>query len=171
MLRKIGKTKKWSRDGIIKEIRMLHRNGVPLNVTYFLGNYFALYTTMVKYFGSYGKAIEASGLDYCRIKRRLKRKKPLKWTPKKVLKEILKLYRAKGSIHSRFIQAHHRNLYNAAMRYFGSYKKAVEATGLDYAQISVRQWKATDWIKSLDGKKMEELRKRIKRLEGGNGNE
>ncbi|MFA5084050.1 MAG: hypothetical protein WC475_01530 [Candidatus Paceibacterota bacterium] len=159
----MARKKKWTQEKIVEELRKLHQEGVPLNYTHIRGNYSGLYPAMVKYFGTYRQAIEASGLDYDLTKRRLKKIKLLGWTSEKVIKTILKLYQAKESIHPCYIRANYRALDCAARKYFGSYKKAAGVAGLDYA-IRVRGMEVR--VESIDDKKMEESRQRIERLKG-----
>lgn len=60
------------------------------------------------------------------------------WTKEKVRDEILGLHKATGKINSNFAQVHYRNLYGAVVRLFGSWQKAVEAAGFNYADVRIR---------------------------------
>lgn len=87
-----------------------------------------LYGAAVRHFGSWKKAIEASGLDYQRVRK----KHPLGyWSAQTVIEQIGKLQK----MHSAFVRKNNADLYNAGLRIFGSWEKAIAAAGLDYKSI------------------------------------
>lgn len=159
----IKRVKKWTQELIIETIKKLHSQGKslqPIKVDY-------LFQVAIKYFGSYEKALKAAGLSYEMLGIR---ECSRKWSKKKIIEEIQKLYRV-GPINSKYVQDTCSGLLTAAQRYFGSYEKAVEAAGFDYKKIR-RPWKLQDWIKSLEPKDMEKLGERIDRLYSrGGGND
>jgi hypothetical protein len=82
-------------------------------------------------FGSWRKAIEAAGLNYDEVVQRQK------WTPEKIIAEIKRLYMEGKDLSITAMQRSYPNLVAIAQspRYFGSWRAAVEAAGLDYELI------------------------------------
>ena len=96
----------------------------------------ALYGAAVRLFGSWRAAVGAAGQDYSRVR---KRRQPGFWTEERVLFEIRCLKdKSSGSVRKQ-----RADLYNAALRVLGSWRKAVEKTGVDYETIQ-RGWVSRD---------------------------
>ncbi|MDP3789572.1 MAG: hypothetical protein Q8R48_04135, partial [Candidatus Omnitrophota bacterium] len=74
LARRSSRGTKWSPEIIIKKIKRLHREKVDLNSVAICNSYLALHAAARYRFGSWGKAIQAAGLDYEEIKRPLGRK-------------------------------------------------------------------------------------------------
>src|SRR3989344_6120011 len=70
-----------------------------------------------------------------------------KWSRAKVVKTIRQLHKAGVKLNAARIKRHKNPLFNATARYYGSWKKAVEAAGLDYSKIKVTK-KPRIWSKS-----------------------
>lgn len=66
--------KKWSKDKIVDIILLLHKKGVSLSCKFVNQHYPGLYcsASSKRYFGSWGKAIRSTGLDYNKIKKTYK---------------------------------------------------------------------------------------------------
>lgn len=87
-----------------------------------------LYGAAVRRFGSWRKAIEFSGFDYSQVRR--KRENGF-WTSDRIIECILLL----NEKHSAYVRKNHADLYNAALRFFGSWQKAITSAGFEYSQI------------------------------------
>lgn len=84
-----------------------------------------------------------------------------KWSRERVIQEILRLHSAGADLTQGRVEAIDSRLVSAAIRYFGSWKSAVEATGLDYSPIAAkgrkrRSEKITRWTRE---KILEEIRR------------
>ena len=104
-----------------------------------------LYHAGLKYFGLWKKAIEAAGIDGFQAKQ-LK-----KWDKNKIIKGIKKRNKTGSPLNSGAVQQADNNLISAAIRHFGSWKKAIEAAGFDYSKIRKheRKWNREKVIKEI----------------------
>ncbi len=124
------------------EHHILSRNGKePLNSYYYANNYPDVYAAAERIFGSWGKAIEAAGLDYSLIK------KYKEWSKQAVLDEVRRLYKEGEPIFSQNIQTNHKSLYMASIKRFGSWGKTVQAAGINYRDIRLRRSMTREEIK------------------------
>lgn len=80
-------------------------------------------------FGTYRKAIEASGFDYDSIR------KVKEWSRKKVIAQIRAIDTRGEPLNAGHIVVHYKDLHHAGENYFGSWRKAVETAGFDYDEI------------------------------------
>ena len=89
--------------------------------------YPTLYVKARRVFGSWKKAVEACGVDYEEARNRKK------WSREKVLHEIKNLYSNGHSLRPKDFRGNGLiNLVSAATYHFGSWRKAVESSGLNY---------------------------------------
>lgn len=83
-----------------------------------------------------------------------------KWSKEKIIDEILKLEKRGSKLNLNYIKSTNRPLYAASVSYFGGWKVATEAAGLDYEKIiTLKSWskeKIIEEIKALH-KEGEEL--------------
>ncbi len=120
---------RWSRDAVLHEVRRLSRQGVVITT----GGLTRAGRTDVrvaiqKYIGSIVRARQLAGVPE---PRRI-RQPGEPWDDERVLDEIRTRHAGGEPL------AHSKvpgGLLSAAQRYFGSWRAAVEATGLDYAQV------------------------------------
>lgn len=119
---------RWDKKSVIFEIKNYSGDLSARQIQLF---YPRLYGAAFRIFGGWRKAIEASGLDYLQITK----KRRGRWTRKLVTKQIRQL-RHKNS---GYVRGANAALYNAALRVFGSWKNAVEASGIDYKGVKKRQ--------------------------------
>ena len=127
--------RKWTRQGIIQELRDLHAAGEALTVRNmrrlgYGGMVAAVYQQDM--FGSWRAAVEAAGLSYKQAAARRR-----KWTRARIIARIQQLHAQHQAISYRGIRAYQQYLLTAARRpdNFGSWCAAVEAAGIDYDQI------------------------------------
>lgn len=156
----IRKTKQWDIDEVKKTIRLHKAKGIEINAKNMNENYNDLYCAGRKYFGTWEKAVEACGFPYSKIKKRSGIKTPrsecLEWSEGIIINEILKLQKKGEYLNSRYIQITHSKLFYAAYEYFGGWRQAIEASGLDYEAIRLR---APKWYKKDIIKRIKELEK------------
>lgn len=120
--------RKWSKEAILDEISQL----TEISAKKIQCDRSSLYGAAIRYFGSWKKAVEAAGFDYSRV-----RKSKIKgyWSPQTVTQKILTL----NEKHSAIVRKFNADLYNAALRIFGSWEKAILASGLDYKDVQ-KEW-------------------------------
>lgn len=132
--------RKWSKDSIAYEIQRLFQTGENLNYASVAAEEVALLRAATRYFGSWRAAIEYAGLDYDDI-RRYKT-----WTQDRILERIQELHTAGEDLSWRHVSTSVDPQLAAAAtkrKHFGSWRGAVTAAGLDYAQIRrYREWDA-----------------------------
>jgi len=125
---------RWTQAKIIATIRRLHEHGVDLSPTGIRKTHGALFSSArsPSHFGSWRAAIEATGLDY----RRIRRGEQI-WSKDKIVRAIRKHEGEGADLLSAEFKRAHKQLYSAACarRYFGSWRRAIEAAGLDYDGI------------------------------------
>jgi hypothetical protein len=130
----------WDRERITQGLRELHRRGTPLWSRSVRKSHRTLYAAARHWFGSYSRAIAAAGLDYEQIRQMTMGA----WNRKTVIRELRKLYREKTPLHPAAIGRNRGDLVLAAYRYFGTYRRAVEAAGLPYERIRIRPMPSWD---------------------------
>jgi len=124
----------WTQEKLVAQIQQLHEEGADLSPTSMQHTHSALFASArsSSHFGSWRAAIEAAGLDYGTFKR-VKQQ----WTREEILLRIRELNAQGHDLLDPRFKTRHRSLYLAACahRYFGSWKRAVEAAGLDHEQM------------------------------------
>ena len=124
----------WTREKLVGEIKKLHEQGVDLSPTAIQETNGALFSSARSrsHFGNWRDAIEAAGLDYEDIKRTKQR-----WSRDEILAQI-RLHHENGEdlLDPQF-KLRERGLYLAACahRYFGSWRRAVTAAGIDHETL------------------------------------
>lgn len=125
---------KWTQERIIEEIRRLHAQGVDLSPTGIRKTHGALFSSArsQSHYGSWRAAVHAAGLDYSSIKRGEQI-----WSKERIVRAIRRHHEEGADLLSVEFKRANRQLYSAACvkRYFGSWRRAVEAAGLDYDRI------------------------------------
>ena len=124
----------WTQEKLVAQIQQLHEEGADLSPTSMQHTHSALFASArsSSHFGSWRAAIEAAGLDYGTFKR-VKQQ----WTREEILLRIRELNAQGHDLLDPRFKTRHRALYLAACahRYFGSWKRAIEAAGLDHEQM------------------------------------
>jgi hypothetical protein len=148
---KIRKEERWSKEKVLDKILQLRQVGEDLTAKYIHDNYSSLYWAAGKYFSGWRKAIEAAGLDYDEIREAIGIKKTEEWSKEKIVDKILELHSSGEDLNASNMRKVDIALYSAAInkRYFGRWRKAIEAAGLDYDEIreSVGIKKTEEWSK------------------------
>ena len=121
----------WTKDKIIEEIQRLHGADQDLSPTAIQKSDSALFSSARSrsHFGSWRAAVEAAGLDYDDLKRVKQR-----WTREEILGRIREMHAQGHDLLDPRFKTRNRSLYLAACahRYFGSWRRAVQAAGLDH---------------------------------------
>lgn len=124
----------WTAERLVAEIRRLHEEGVDLAPSSMQKTHGALFASArsKSHFGSWRAAVEAAGLNYDAIKRVRQQ-----WSHDEIVERIRALHTQGHDLLDPRFKLKHRGLYLAACahRYFGSWRRAVAAAGLDYDQL------------------------------------
>jgi 5,10-methylene-tetrahydrofolate dehydrogenase/methenyl tetrahydrofolate cyclohydrolase len=145
--------KRWSKEEVLRMIHELDAKGVPLNSGYIARNHPALSYAGRKYVGSWEDAVKAAGLDYERIRRKSF------WSRPRIVARIRELRAAKAPLHVSAAETKYGGLVGAASVYFGSWRKAITAAGLDYAQIKrQKEWSPKEIVAEIKRMRREGLR-------------
>lgn len=139
----------WTKDRLIKEIQRLHKEGQDLSPTAIQGSNSALFSSARSrsHFGSWRAAIEAAGLDYDQLKRVKQR-----WNREEILQRIREMHAQGHDLLDPKFKVKNRSLYLAACahRYFGSWRRAVSAAGLDHEEMrESRVWTRTRILRTI----------------------
>jgi len=138
---------RWSKDQIALEILGLHALQQPLSYGEVEKNHLRLLRAATRYFGSWKNAIEYAGLDYDQIRRYQV------WTRDRIVEQIQKYHHEGHDLSWRHVSTSlDPAMAAAAIRAhrFGSWEKALEAAGLDYAEIRRhRAWDAERVLQEL----------------------
>ena len=131
---KIKKREDWSKEKIITTIKDLHRQGIDLSYNALRkAGYGKLASMGIHYFPNWGKAIEAAGFDYDKIRQRER------WSPEKITNMIKDLDRRGVELsYKSLVRAGYIKLIGMAQHYFDNWGKAITASGLDYSKIRKR---------------------------------
>ncbi len=133
----------WTREKLVQTIQELAAQGVDLSPTAIQKTHSALFSSARSrsHFGNWRAAVEAAGLPYDDIKR-IKQK----WSRDEILAQIRRHHVAGHDLLNPRFKIKHRNLYLAACahRYFGSWRRAIQAAGLDHETMrESRVWTKT----------------------------
>ena len=132
-----GRQRKWTQTRILSRIGQLHAAGRDLSYAAAKRDhqYLVIVASSARFFGSWGAAVEAAGLDYHRIRKRER------WSRQKILERIREIHREGGCLTWSVARREHSALVAAAAsdRYFGSWRAAVEAAGIDHTAIRGRR--------------------------------
>ena len=114
---------RWSPARILVMIRHLSRRDRPLTTEQLERRYNNLVTAARRHFGSWTKAVLASGVEPTKLR------KVVPWSPERVIEAILTRVLRSESLVARLVEP--RSLVAAGQRFFGNWAAAVAAAGLD----------------------------------------
>ncbi len=139
----------WTKEKLIAEIQRLHKEGIDLSPTAIQQTDSALFSSARSrsHFGSWRAAIEAAGLDYDDLKRVKQR-----WNREEILQRIREMHGQGHDLLDPKFKIKNRSLYLAACahRYFGSWRRAVSAAGLDHEEMrESRVWTRTRILRTI----------------------
>lgn len=144
----------WSKETVLKKIRLLADNKEILSSKYNSINQKKLWSAANHYFFTWRNAIEAANINYENVSENI-----LDWSPEKVKSEILRIYDNDLPLFASYAKNNYVALYGAASTFNGGWKQAVEKAGLDYGQIN-RRANEIDWSPSLIKKAILEIDER-----------
>jgi hypothetical protein len=123
---------RWDCNRISSELKRLHVRRLDISSRGLRKTHSSLHAAAIHWFGNYSKAVQAAGIDYAAVSRQ-----PVnRWSKDEIIAQIR---RRKGKpLHHAAMQREMPALVLAAYRYFGTYRKAVEAAGIDYEGVRVR---------------------------------
>lgn len=124
---------KWSKNSIIKQIDTLFQKNIDISASNVKKKYPSLYSMARNFYKSWNKAVQASGIDYDRIR---KDKDNISWSKDMVIEKIRLLAENKEKLSSKYNCINQKKLWNAANHYFYSWRNAVEAADINYEKIS-----------------------------------
>jgi len=124
---------KWNKEKILNRIRILNKQCRAFTPAYAFYHHRNLYQAAIRHFGSFRKALRAAGLG-----KGLRRER--KWSKEKIITEIKKYAKRRISLNYSNINRRTRRLINAAIRYFGNWRRAVTMAGFDYDKIKMKSF-------------------------------
>jgi len=132
---------KWTKSSILKKIDTLFHKNKDITASNVKKKYPSLYSMARNFYKSWNKAVQASGIDYERIR---KDKDNISWSQDMVLEKIRLLADNKKKLSSKHNCINQKKLWNAANHYFYSWRNAVEAANINYENISenILDWTA-----------------------------
>ncbi len=130
--------RKWSQDSIALEIVSMYESGENMNYASIAANNLALLRAATRYFGTWEAAVGYAGLDYDSIRRYKS------WNRERIVARIQELHAQNADLSWRNVCINiDPQLAAAATKksHFGSWREALEASGLDYDAIRrYREW-------------------------------
>jgi len=147
------KNLRWSSDRVMAEIRQWKEKGEPLYANHVRQNFQELLAASIRYFGSWQKALEVTGIQYEEVR------KYRKWS-KEVIVEEIRTLASQGfdlSFRSMALSQHNAMVYAAIRpKYFGNWRTALEAAGLASEEIyRYRSWDEEGILDEIRRLKME----------------
>jgi hypothetical protein len=132
--RRFAKEGFWTEARILGDIRALDRAGEDLSHNQMQKEHGALLSAAVKRFGSWKGAVSRAGLDYSEIRRQHAR-----YTDKELLDYLRDLHSRGVSLDTATMKLVNESMLNVIWNRFGTYRKAIEAIGLNYDEILKRK--------------------------------
>ncbi len=114
---------RWSPAKILSKIRLISRRRRPLTSDEIERRYHNLVSAARRHFGSWSKAVMAAGVDPTKLQR------VVPWSRERVIEAILTRTLRGEPLVARLIEP--RSLVDAGHRFFGSWRAAVSAAGVD----------------------------------------
>ena len=147
--------RRWSELEIVDRILALSKQGCDLTFARVRAEDSRLLAAAVRYFSGWREAVEAAGIDYRRIRllgKAARAQKIGRWSKELIVAEIRRLHAAGEDLRWSIAESKYHRLCSAAVKknYFGSWRAALAAAGLDYEQIrtsslglgaSLRRWR------------------------------
>lgn len=131
---------RWSRETVASEIRCLKNLGHGLRHSEVAGDHQTLVSAAIRYYGSWGMAVSAAGIDYGTIKRESQAArcaKVTKWSLERINQEIKELVESGECLAAATARSNHPALFSATIspRYYGSWRNALTSLGVDYDSV------------------------------------
>lgn len=139
LLKAVKSRTKWTKNQVLNKIQGLHQSGSSLSMQEIQKENMDLYGAACHHFRGWKEAVEQAGIDYDFILQTVYRKRAKKitiWSKEKVLATVREFHQKGEPLYTGKIERDHRGLYEAAMRYVGSWPEAITKAGLNYDEIS-----------------------------------
>lgn len=136
----------WSFSRVISEIQRLKACGEDISSHFCLMNRGKLYTAAIRFYGSWEAAVSAAGIAYGGVR---KQREP--FTKATLLLALRNLNEEGLPLAASSVRTYDGSIFHASRRLFGSYRRAIEALGLNYDQIR-RDW----FVDTVKGRLFEE---------------
>jgi len=138
----------WNREKVIEEIKKLDQQGEELNSAHIVENYNDLARAASRYIGSWKKSVEAAGFDYSTIRQNSEPR-----STEELKSTIQSLHDIGIDMNPSSMQDNPdktlRSLYMMSYRRFGSWRKAVEASGIEYSEVCERPHHTDEELESV----------------------
>lgn len=129
---------KWNKELIIKNIIRLEKQGEDLTSSNIKQIDSPLVGAAVSYFGNWGNAVREAGLDYDKVRKKAKavrKEKVKKWSTENIIGEIRSVAETEDDLSYAYMKEKYSSLVAAACNYFGSWKTALEKSGVNYSEV------------------------------------
>lgn len=118
----------WDKKKVVRALRRARREGKPLHSGGARRAIPLVYRAARSHFGSWDRAVESAGFSY----RSIMKSKPFEqWSRLRIVEEIRRLAVRPERLSYRHLNRHCSKLYAAARNYFGSWRSALSAAGLE----------------------------------------
>ena len=128
----IRRHRHWGHEAIIRQLLQMEAEGRPLYVAYVEREDKGFPAAARHWFGSWGNALKAAGIDPARWTKRVPR-----WTKERVVETIQAIYARGGAVNHAAVRRN--SVSRAGVALFGTWDNALRAAGLDPAAI--RRWR------------------------------
>lgn len=134
----VSRRPQWTKERVIRQIKAARRSGMDLSWTAVVGSdgplkNAAFAAVQKRMFRSWARALEAAGVDSDNARRYLS------WDSSSVTLELKQRHADGKPMNSGAVQKAEPSLHAAAIRYFGSYDRALTAARLSVRKIRRRQ--------------------------------
>lgn len=134
----------WSKSEIVRRIQQYASDGHDLSAHRLYSIDSALVSAGIKYFKEWSYALLAAGFDPEQVRL------SSKWDRDRVIEKIRSLHSDNVILSDSNVSMLASDLYGAASTHFGGWRQAIEAAGLDYADIRhTKEWTRSTIIEEL----------------------
>ncbi|HOO56209.1 MAG TPA: hypothetical protein PLN69_05250 [bacterium] len=123
----------WSHDEVVRRIQQIADKKEPINTLNLESNYPRLWNAARRLFDTIEKAVEAAGYEYTDIKKRYS------WSEDEIKKRICELFDQGQDISQINMLEEDSRLLAAGQKFYGSWRRAVEAAGINYSIVKGRR--------------------------------
>ena len=122
----VNRYRKWTKNGIVFELRQRYRDHEPLNSGAIQREDPGLHAAAVRHFSTYDDALRAARLDPQKVRERRS------WEKQDVVRGLKQAHKSGKPLSDSAVRRDHPALYGAAVRLFGSFTAARTAAGIHW---------------------------------------
>lgn len=122
----------WTPDEVIKRLKMIAERGEQMNTLALEVNHPRLWNAARRLFNNIESAVQAAGYEYDSVKKRLS------WDEDEIRNKIREMYEKGEDITQISMMKKDSKLLAAGQKFYGSWSRAVEKAGIDYAKAKQR---------------------------------